>query len=119
MRPSSEDTGSETPADNGDNLGETASQREIAVALQHERDGDGLPRVIASGRGSVAQQILEIAFARGIKVREDSDLAEILAAVDVDCEIPLPALAAVAEILSYIYQESAGQQTAPPDNQAS
>lgn len=77
--------------------------RDIAVALSHDRDGGDLPRVIASGKGAVARQILQIAFDRGIKVREDADLAEVLAAVDVDSEIPLVAFAAVAEILSYVY----------------
>ncbi len=62
------------------------------------------PKVIASGRGSVAEQILQIAFERGIKVRRDSDLAEILSAVEVESEIPLAALAGVAEILRYLYQ---------------
>jgi flagellar biosynthesis protein len=37
-------------------------------------------------------------------VREDADLAELLVAVDVESEIPLEALAAVAEILSYVYR---------------
>lgn len=64
--------------------------------------------MIASGRGAVARQILEIAFDRGIKVREDADLAEVLAAVEVDCDIPLAAFAAVAEILSYVYRTQGG-----------
>lgn len=74
------------------------------MALSHDAGDGHAPKVIASGQGAVARQILEIAFARGIKVREDSDLAEILAAVDVESEIPLAALAAVAEILSYVYR---------------
>ncbi len=92
------------------------ARRDIAVALGHDRDGAALPRVIASGHGAVARQILEIAFARGIKVREDADLAEVLAAVEVDSEIPLAAFAAVAEILSYVYraQEAARHGTAGP-----
>jgi flagellar biosynthesis protein len=68
----------------------------------------GAPRVVASGRGAVAEQILQIAFERGVKVRTDSDLAEILAAVEVDSEIPLAALAGVAEILRYLYRTDAG-----------
>ncbi len=44
-------------------------------------------------------------------MRTDPDLAEILRAVEVDSEVPLEALAAVAEILSYIYR--AGQAPAP------
>lgn len=78
--------------------------RDLAVALSHDAAGSELPRVIASGKGAVARQLLEIAFARGIKVREDSDLAEVLSAVEIDTEIPMAAFAAVAEILSYIYR---------------
>jgi flagellar biosynthesis protein len=79
-------------------------RRQIAVALHYDRANPSLPRVIASGSGGVAAHILTPAFAAGIKVREDADLAEILAAVEVDSEIPLEALAAVAEILSYVYR---------------
>jgi flagellar biosynthesis protein len=60
--------------------------------------------VVASGRGALAEQILQIAFERGVKVRNDADLAEILATIEVESEIPLEALAAVAEILSYVYR---------------
>lgn len=74
----------------------------VAVAL---KDGaTARPQVTASGRGALAEQILEIAFARGVKVREDADLAEILAAIEVDSEVPVEALAAVAEILSHVYR---------------
>ena len=79
-------------------------RRQIAVALHYDRANPSLPRVTASGTGGVAAQILTAAFAAGVKVREDADLAEILAAVEIDSEIPLEALAAVAEILSYVYR---------------
>lgn len=79
-----------------------------AVAIEYERDGrSGPPRVTASGRGAVAEQILAIAFDRGIKVREDAELVEILSLVEVDSPIPLEAFAAVAEILAYVYQANA------------
>ena len=47
-----------------------------------------------------------VAMAResGITVRRDADLVEVLAALDLDSEIPVEAFAAVAEILSYVYQ---------------
>jgi flagellar biosynthesis protein len=84
---------------------ERADERSGAAAGAAPR---GTPRVVASGRGAVAEQILQIAFERGVKVRTDSDLAEILAAVEVDSEIPLAALAGVAEILRYLYRTDAG-----------
>ncbi len=84
----------------------------IAVAL--EEQGNLAPRVTATGRGFVAEQILSIAFANGIKVREDADLVQILSAVDVDSEIPTEAYAAVAEILAYVYR--ANGQVPPADS---
>ena len=83
--------------------------RSVAIALQQDADSDGRTRVVAKGHGPVAEQILEIAFERGVRVRSDSDLAEILAAVELDSEVPLEALAAVAEILSYLYRSTAQQ----------
>ena len=78
--------------------------RPVAVALEYAPGKSSLPRVVATGRGAVAEQILELAFANGVKVREDADLAQMLAAVDVDCEIPIEALVAVADILARVYQ---------------
>lgn len=80
------------------------ARRQVAVALRHERGDPSLPRVVASGHGAVAEQILELAFAHGVKVRTDADLAEILAAVDIESEIPIEAIAAVAEILAHVYR---------------
>ena len=87
-----------------ENLTAPGSRDQKAVALRYAHGSDNAPTLSAKGEGSVAEQILQVAFANGIKVRKDSDLAEILMAVDVDSEIPLEAFAAVAEILNYIYR---------------
>ena len=79
-----------------------------AAALIDESQAGNLPRVVASGKGTFAEQILEIAWTNDIKVREDADLAEVLTAIDVESEIPIEAFAAVAEILSYVYKANAG-----------
>lgn len=79
-------------------------QRPVAVALSYELGQPGLPKVVATGRGHVAEQILEIAFANDVRVREDADLVEILAVLDLDSEIPVEAIVAVAEILSHVYR---------------
>lgn len=80
------------------------ARRPVAVALHYDPDQPHLPKVTASGRGSIAEQILEMAFAHGVKVRTDPDLAEVLAAVEVDTVIPVEAFVAVAEILAYVYR---------------
>lgn len=84
--------------------GSSESPRTVAVALSYDGTDDTAPRVAATGRGAVAERILEIAFAAGVKVRKDADLAELLAAIDVDSLIPLEAFTAVAEILAYVYR---------------
>lgn len=82
-------------------------KRRKAVAIEYERGKDAAPRITATGQGHVAEQILQIAFANGVKVREDADLVEILSVMEVDSVIPLEAYAAVGEILSYIYKANA------------
>ena len=89
--------------------GERRPKTPLAIALDYKGtdgklDGKRGPRIAATGRGAVAEQILEIAFAKGIPVREDADLAQILSKLDVDSVIPVDALSAVAEILSYLYR---------------
>ena len=91
-----------TESDGGFAGGKNKVQK--AVALAHEPQREARPRVVASGRGAVAEQILQVAFANHVRVREDADLVEVLSAVDVDAEIPLEAMAAVAEILAYVYR---------------
>lgn len=89
-----------------------APPQSVAVALE-EQVGQSAPVITASGRGYVAEQILAIAFANGVKVRSDADLVEVLSAVDVDSEIPTEAFAAVSEILAYVYKANGSAPPAP------
>jgi len=95
---------------NGENGDKTAKKPvtddDLAVALGYKPTQDQAPHVIAKGQGWLAQQIIEVAQANGIEVREDPDLVQILAQVNVDSEIPLEAFTLVAEILSYVYQKN-------------
>ncbi len=78
--------------------------RQVAVAIEATQDGSNLPKITAAGRGKLAEQILQLAFANGIRVREDGALAEMLAKVELDSPVPTEAFMAVAEILSYVYR---------------
>lgn len=73
--------------------------RAVAIKKVLERKA----RISASGRGRIAEKILEMAFASGVKVRQDAELTEILAKFDVGSPIPLEALDVVSEILRYVY----------------
>ncbi|MGE4352114.1 MAG: EscU/YscU/HrcU family type III secretion system export apparatus switch protein [Bdellovibrionales bacterium] len=82
--------------------------RAVAVALTtDESDPDSLPQIVASGRGKIAQEILELAFANNIKVREDADLAHLLATLELDTPIPNEAILIVAEIMAKVYEANA------------
>ncbi len=119
MSPAADSIETDRTEDATGDQAEAHVRRDVAVAVQHDPREERLPKVIASGHGAVAQQILEIAFARGIRVREDADLAEVLSAIEVDSEIPLTALAAVAEILSYVYRASADEAPKHPETEHS
>jgi flagellar biosynthesis protein len=75
-----------------------------AVALRFRRETDSAPTVVAKGRGLVAQRIKEVAREHGVPIRQDDDLVELLAEVDIDREIPMELYAAVAEILAWVYR---------------
>ncbi|MGE5478223.1 MAG: EscU/YscU/HrcU family type III secretion system export apparatus switch protein [Bacteroidales bacterium] len=95
-------------------------RRQVAVALQYDPDQADAPRVTASGKGALAEQILNLAFANGVKVRTDPDLAQVLAAVEVDTVIPIEAFTAVAEILAYVYRannRAVPVKSEPDDNE--
>jgi flagellar biosynthesis protein len=87
-----------------------------AAALQYRQGHDALPRIVASGRGAVAERIVDLAFAHGVPVREDSDLATLLASVEPGNDIPIEAMMAVAEVLSHLYRLNnwLGADAAPP-----
>jgi flagellar biosynthesis protein len=79
-------------------------KRQTAVALTESDILGEAPTITAAGRGVIAEKILQLAFENGIKVREDSALAEMLATIELDSPIPSEAFLAVAEILSYVYR---------------
>lgn len=79
-------------------------QRKGAVALKYERGKDDAPRVVASGRGEIADRIQAAAAAADVPLRQDPDLLEVLAQVPVGDEIPEDLYQAVAEILAFVYR---------------
>ena len=77
--------------------------REKAVALQYQ-DINQLPRVLASGVGEVARQIMQIAEEFGVPVQHDDVLTEMLAKLNVGSVISPESYRLVAEVLCFLYQ---------------
>lgn len=77
------------------------SEPDIAVALRY--DGDGAPRVTASGRHLVADDIIAAAEAAGVPLYPDAELALVLAQIPVGDEIPEALYRAIAEVIAFAY----------------
>jgi flagellar biosynthesis protein len=79
------------------------NRRRRASAVSYT-PGSNAPRIVASGVGLIAEQILESARNAGVPVREDPALAEALAALELGEEIPVALYVAVAETLAWAYR---------------
>jgi len=75
-----------------------------AVALRYKPEQDAAPVVVAKGKGTVAEQIVERAKQHGVPLQEDASLVEVLSKLDLNQEIPPELYALVAEILTFIYR---------------
>lgn len=74
-----------------------------AVAVKKTIDSLGAT-ITAKGSGHLAERILDVAFSKGVKVRSDEDLTNLLEQLDIDSPIPLEALSAISQILDYVYK---------------
>ena len=72
-----------------------------AVALEYE-PGDDAPKVIASGKGQVAERIIEKAKEADVPVHQDDKLAETLSHLEIGDMIPPELYTVVAEILVFV-----------------
>lgn len=84
-----------------------------AVALAY-RETDAAPRVVAKGRGLVAEEIIARARAHGVYVHESPELVSLLVQVDLDERIPAQLYVAVAELLAWLYRLENGDSGLPP-----
>ena len=73
-----------------------------AVALGYDPGEDGAPKVIASGRGAIAEKIIEQAKENKIPVHEDDKLADTLSRLEIGEMIPPELYEVVAEILVFV-----------------
>ena len=82
------------------------NNRQAAVALHYDKDADIAPKIVAKGKGILAEKILELAKKNNIPIYEDPDLIEILSKLDLGQEIPPELYKLIAEVLVYIYKSN-------------
>lgn len=78
--------------------------RKEAIALSYDPNEGDAPRVVAKGKGKIAENILDKAKEHDVPIQEDPTLVELLGQLDVDEKIPEQLYQAVAEVFAYIYQ---------------
>ena len=88
-------------------IGGGGGRRKMAVALQYEGGKNRAPQIAASGRGTVADCIVEIAAEHGIPIREDPDLVQLLVKLDLGEEIPSQLYPVIAEVFAFVYRLNA------------
>ncbi len=76
-------------------------QQAVALAYEH---GEFAPKIVAKGRGVVAEQIIARAKEHGIFVHQSKELVSLLMRVDLDDHIPAELYQAIAELLVWLYE---------------
>lgn len=85
-------------------MNEQRHKRKEAVALSYDPNSSEAPKVIAKGKGKIAENIVEKAKEHDIPIQEDPSMIEILSQLNIDESIPEELYKAVSEVFAYIYQ---------------
>ncbi|MBF0445151.1 MAG: EscU/YscU/HrcU family type III secretion system export apparatus switch protein [Magnetococcales bacterium] len=83
---------------------DATEMRREAVALRYRKGSDHAPRVTATGKGRIAETIMQKAQEAGVTLMEDPDLVSLLGKVPIGESVPAPLYKAVAEVLAYVYR---------------
>lgn len=73
-----------------------------AVALKYSPDSDKAPKIVALGKGEVAEKILEQAKENNVSIYEDESLAHNLNQLNIGDEIPPELYAVIAEVFAFV-----------------
>ncbi|WP_062048682.1 EscU/YscU/HrcU family type III secretion system export apparatus switch protein [Bacillus sp. JCM 19034] len=85
-------------------MNEPHQKQKQAVALRYDPLKEAAPKVIAKGRGYVADELIARAKEHSIPLQEDESLIELLSQLEMNQVIPEELYEVVAEIFAYIYQ---------------
>lgn len=74
----------------------------LAVALRYAEGKDAAPRLVAKGKRKLAEKIISIAKEKGVPIKEDRNLGQVLYKLELDETIPEDLYKAVAEVLAFL-----------------
>lgn len=72
-----------------------------AVALSF--DGKNAPKITASGKDLVAEEIISLAKEAGVHIHQDPHLSEFLQLLEIGEEVPKELYLLIAELIAFIY----------------
>lgn len=79
-----------------------------AAVLRYDQKHDQAPTVVASGKGIIAENIIEKAKQSNVPIQEDCSLVELLAELNINETIPEELYQAVAEVFAFVYRVDKG-----------
>ncbi|MBA2174128.1 EscU/YscU/HrcU family type III secretion system export apparatus switch protein [Halobacillus locisalis] len=79
-------------------------KRREAVALSYQSEQAAAPKVVAKGKGFIADNILEKANDHDVPVQQDASLVELLSELNINEQIPEELYHVVAEVFAFIYK---------------
>ncbi|GEN82043.1 hypothetical protein SLU01_03550 [Sporosarcina luteola] len=82
---------------------EKKHMRKEAIALSYDPEAGEAPKVVAKGKGKIAENIIGKALEHDVPIQEDPTLVELMGQLDVNETIPEQLYQAVAEVFAYIY----------------
>ena len=82
------------------NYSDVAKKR--AVALRYDPEKSSAPTIVATGRGTIAENIIKTAQDNGVSIKEVQSLAQALGGLDIGAEIPEGLYEVVAEVLLFV-----------------
>ncbi|MGM8211770.1 EscU/YscU/HrcU family type III secretion system export apparatus switch protein [Virgibacillus sp. W0430] len=75
-----------------------------AAALRYDENRNTAPKVVAAGKGLIAENIMETARESDVPQVEDATLVELLNELTINETIPEELYQAVAEVFAFVYQ---------------
>jgi flagellar biosynthesis protein len=87
-------------------MGKKPVLKKAAIAVHYDKQKDVAPKIVAKGKGAIADKIIELARKNDIPMYEDKDLIEVLSKLDLGQEIPAEMYKLIAEVLVCVYRSN-------------
>ncbi len=85
-------------------MAEEKKEIKIAAAIKYDVNQNAAPKIVATGKGSIAEEIIRLAEENEVPLYQDPALAKLLSSLELETEIPPDLYTLVAEVLAFVYK---------------